>query len=73
MSDEKTTKGRETRNQINVNDTAEVAYWSKLFGVSEQELRVAVKRVGSYVDDIDRILQHSLPAIEPVRERLALR
>jgi hypothetical protein len=52
MSDEQTTKRRETRNQINVNHKDEVAYWSKLFGVSEQELRAAVERVGPYVDDI---------------------
>jgi hypothetical protein len=60
MSDEKTTKGRETRNQINVNNKDEVAYWSKLFGVSEQELRAAVERVGPYIEDIAQDLGRKL-------------
>ena len=53
MSDETTTdKGHDARNRINVRDKDEVAYWSKLFGVSEEELRATVERVGPYVEDI---------------------
>ena len=51
MSDE-TTNRHDARNRINLNDQDEVAYWSKLFGVSEAELRATVDRVGPYVEDI---------------------
>ena len=56
MSDEETNKERPVPNGINVNAKDEVAYWSKLFGVSEQALRATIERVGSYIEDVARDL-----------------
>ena len=55
MSDE-TNKGRDARNEINVSAKDEVAYWSKLLGVSEEELRATVERVGPQIEDVARDL-----------------
>ena len=45
-----------TQNQsqdwINVDAKDELAYWSKLLGVSEDELRAVVRRVGNSVEAV---------------------
>ena len=56
MSDEESNTERPAPNGINVNDKNEVAYWSKLFGVSEHELRATIERVGPYIEDVARDL-----------------
>ena len=55
MSDE-AKKGPDARNEINVGDKDEAAYWSKLLGVSEEELRATVERVGPQIEDVAREL-----------------
>ena len=39
---------------INVNDRRELAIWSWRFGVTEEQLRRAVKQVGSEIDALAR-------------------
>ena len=51
MADDKTENPWE-RNRINLNDKYELAYWSRTFGVTEDELRAAVERVGNSVEDV---------------------
>jgi hypothetical protein len=49
MSDDPKKKGRHDRNGINTSEDYEVQYWSKKFGVSPDELKAAVKKVGNSV------------------------
>jgi hypothetical protein len=57
MPDDKSKKGRQDRSRINMNERYEVQYWKNKFGVSEDELRAAVDRVGSSVKDVERELK----------------
>jgi hypothetical protein len=41
---------------INVNDAAEVLRWSEELGVTELELRDAVRNIGPRLDDVKRTL-----------------
>jgi hypothetical protein len=47
MSDDKTKRGSQDRTRINLDEKYEVAYWTQKLGVSEEELRAAVGRVGN--------------------------
>ena len=52
MSDDKTKKGPQDRSRINLDEKYEVDYWTKKLGVSEAELRHAVRNVGSSADAV---------------------
>jgi hypothetical protein len=56
MPDDKTKRSAQDRSRINVNEKYELEYWKKKFGVSEEELRKAVQRVGPSVDAVEREL-----------------
>ncbi|OJU98590.1 MAG: DUF3606 domain-containing protein [Acinetobacter sp. 38-8] len=42
--------------KINVNEPWELTYWTKELGVSEDELKAAVKAVGVKVEDVKKHL-----------------
>ena len=44
------------RKRINVHDDYEICFWSRKFGVSPNELRCAVSKVGVFADDVAREL-----------------
>lgn len=46
MSDDLSKRGPQDRSRINVNETHELLYWTQELGVSETQLREAVKAVG---------------------------
>lgn len=46
MSDDLSKRGPQDRSRINVNEPHELRYWTQELGVSESELRDAVKAVG---------------------------
>ena len=46
MSDDLSKRGPQDRSRINVNETYELRYWTQALGVSEAQLRDAVKAVG---------------------------
>ncbi|MDQ1190359.1 hypothetical protein QE447_002862 [Stenotrophomonas sp. SORGH_AS282] len=48
MTDDKKNAGSPDRDRINVNEDHELQYWTKALGVNAEELRAAVKAVGSY-------------------------
>ena len=52
MHDSKTTQGSHRVNRINLDDKYELAYWSKTLGVSEEQLRAVVARVGDSVEAV---------------------
>ncbi len=47
MTDDKKNRGDPDRSLINLSEPYEVAYWTKKLGVSEAQLRAAVRAVGS--------------------------
>ncbi len=42
--------------RINANDAQEVEWWSKRFGVTAQQLRMAIRMVGMITGDVQRQL-----------------
>ncbi|MDB5924884.1 MAG: hypothetical protein JWN13_3820 [Betaproteobacteria bacterium] len=46
MSDERRNKGQQDRNRIDVHEDYELRYWTKELGVSPDELKSAVQKVG---------------------------
>ena len=50
MADDSTSRDGQERDRINVNQPHEVAYWTKAFGVTEDEGRKAVAAVGDRAD-----------------------
>ncbi|MCU1724523.1 DUF3606 domain-containing protein [Pseudomonas sp. 5P_5.1_Bac1] len=56
MADDLTNRGPQDRSRINLSESWEVQYWTKKFGVTEQQLRDAVKAVGSGADAVQKKL-----------------
>jgi hypothetical protein len=56
MSDNPKQKGRQDRSRINMSEDYEVRYWSKKFGVSAEELKAAVKKVGNSAEAVQKEL-----------------
>ncbi len=46
MADDKTKKGPQDASRINVHEKYEVEYWTKKFGVTEEQLKAAVSKAG---------------------------
>lgn len=58
MSDNLNNRGPADRTRVNLNEDYEARYWANKWGVSEDELRAAVDRVGVMADDVERALKH---------------
>lgn len=56
MPDDKHKVGKPDRDRINVHEPYELRHWCAHFGVTEQQLRDAVKKVGPMVADVKRHL-----------------
>jgi hypothetical protein len=56
MADDTTKRGPADRTRINVNESWELRYWMDTLGVTEQQLRDAVKKVGVMVADVRKEL-----------------
>ena len=56
MSDDKTNTGNPDRQRISLSEDYEVRDWADKFGVSQDRLREAVKKVGNQADDVRREL-----------------
>lgn len=56
MSDDTKNRGPADRARVNVHESWELSYWSKKFGVSAEQLKESVKRVGPMVVDVQRDL-----------------
>jgi hypothetical protein len=57
MSDDKSKSGGQDRQRISLSEDYEVADWSKKFGVTPDQLRAAVERVGNQAEDVERDLK----------------
>lgn len=47
MADDRTKKGPQDSSRVNVNEDYEVTYWTDVLGCSKEELKQAVKEVGT--------------------------
>jgi hypothetical protein len=56
MSDNLNKRGPADRSRVNVNEPWELSYWSSHFGVTQQELKAAVAKVGVMVNDVRKYL-----------------
>jgi hypothetical protein len=56
MSDDLTKRGKADRDRINIQEDYELRDWSKKFGVTPDELKRAVAKVGVMADDVAREL-----------------
>lgn len=57
MADDKSKIGGQDRSRINVNEDYELRDWSKKFGVTPEQLKAAVKRVGAVAADVEKELK----------------
>ena len=57
MTDDKTKTGGQDRQRISLSEDYEVRDWAAKFGVSEDQLRAAVGKVGNMADDVERELR----------------
>jgi hypothetical protein len=56
MPDNKKKPGGQDRTRINVNENYEVRDWSKKFGVTQDELKKAVAKVGTSAEAVKKHL-----------------
>jgi hypothetical protein len=56
MSDNLKNRGPQDRARVNTSEDWELKYWTKEFGVTEQQLKDAVKAVGPMVEDVRKKL-----------------
>jgi hypothetical protein len=56
MADSPSKRGPADRSRINVHEPHEVRYWTQALGVSEQQLKAAVEKVGVMADAVKRQL-----------------
>ena len=59
MADDTSKSGQGDRQRINVNQPHEVRYWTETLGISEQQLKDAVKTAGVMAEDVRRHLGKS--------------
>lgn len=56
MSDDLRKKRPQDVTKVNVNETWELEYWSKKFGVTKERLKEAVKAVGTSAAEVQKYL-----------------
>lgn len=59
MSDDKSKTSGQDRKRVNINEAYELRDWAKKFGVSPDELKQAVSRVGDRADEVERFLKNA--------------
>jgi hypothetical protein len=58
MADDKNKQGPADGKRVNVNQAHELAYWTKKFGCTEQQLKDCVITVGVMAADVERCLRN---------------
>ena len=56
MSDDKKNRGEPDRSRISLSEEHEVRYWTERFGVTKEQLAVAVGKVGNSADAVRQAL-----------------
>jgi hypothetical protein len=57
MSDDKSNRGAPDSKRIDVNDPDEVRHWTRSLGVTAEELKAAVSRVGTSAEKVRESLR----------------
>lgn len=57
MADDKKNTGPADDKRINIHEAYEVAYWTKKFGCTKEQLAAAVKAVGVMTADVEKYLK----------------
>ena len=58
MSDLKPKTIPQDPKRVNVNDSAELEYWSAKYGITPNLLKIAVRKAGAMAGDVERELKH---------------
>lgn len=56
MADDLSNRSPQDRIRVNTTESWELKYWTKTFGVTEEQLKAAVKAVGPMVADVRKKL-----------------
>ena len=56
MADDLKNRGAQDRARVNIHEDHEVAYWTKKWGISKEELAAAVKKTGVSADAVAKEL-----------------
>ena len=56
MADDRSLRGPQDRQRINMSEDYEVAYWSKKWGVNREQLAEAVRKVGPMSASVAKLL-----------------
>ncbi|MFC3816618.1 DUF3606 domain-containing protein [Lysobacter sp. GCM10012299] len=59
MTDSAANRGEPDRSRINVNQAHELRYWTAALDVTEEELRAAVRAVGTSAEEVREYLRSS--------------
>jgi len=62
MADDKSKIGGQDRTRVHSNEDYELRNWAKKFGVSVDQVKAAVKAVGSNAKDVEAHLKQDQPA-----------
>ena len=54
MADDRSLRGGQDRLRVNMDQEYEARYWSNKFGVSQDDLRAAIAKVGPMASDLER-------------------
>lgn len=57
MADDKSKTGPADSTRVNVHEDYELQYWSQKFGVTAEQLKAAVKKVGVMAKDVEAELK----------------
>ena len=60
MADKPSKRGPQDRSRINTSEDYEVRYWSQKFGVSPEQLKAAVRKVGNSAKAVEKELKASV-------------
>ena len=61
MADDRSKRGKQDRDRINVDQEYEVRDWAKSLGVTEERLKTAVSEVGNSAEAVRRYLGAATP------------
>jgi hypothetical protein len=62
MADKPSKRGPQDRSRISTSEDYEVRYWSRKFGVSPEQLKAAVRKVGNSAKAVEKELKARIPS-----------
>jgi hypothetical protein len=56
MTDDKKNRSEPDRSRISLNEEYEVQYWTERFGITKEQLALAIKKVGDSPEQVARLI-----------------